>query len=331
MIQDSTHAPVRFHQFEALRRRLSQEKFAMYERDFASYKSGVTGENKFKDFMNGMLPKEMTMLYDLRLELHGKHVQIDALVLAPSFMQLIELKNFAGELTIYPASQQLQRNFKGEIETFTDPLDQAQTNARKLLEWCSKNKLVHAKNLPIYPQVIFTNEKTPYTIEPLNSQIQQYYIRPPALLKKLTQLSAQKNEAILDAAQINQLAKKLRKSSEAYRPKYEQFSHIDRELIDGVRCPICVNKRMNYKPRKIVWHCESCGLVDKHAHKQAIADYVFLIGDKASNRDMREFLRIESRKTMYRMFKELDIPVKGEKRGAHYCLEKVFDKGWLAK
>src|SRR5699024_1082174 len=72
------------------------------------------------------------------------------------------------------------------------------------------------------------------------------------------------------------------------------------QLMVGIPCMTCWESTMMRYARS--WYCQHCGTIDKQAHVQIIYDYFLLNGMKpVTNREIRSFLQIPSRKIVYNM------------------------------
>ncbi|MFJ7407793.1 MULTISPECIES: hypothetical protein [unclassified Lysinibacillus] len=99
-----------------------------------------------------------------------------------------------------------------------------------------------------------------------------------------------KNEGIATTEITNIILSQLQ-----YRKPYPlcRYYQIDPNVLQrGVFCENCGHFGM--KKQKRSWFCHSCQHQSTDAHVQALKDYYMLVGDTITNRDCREFLKIDS-------------------------------------
>lgn len=66
--------------------------------------------------------------------------------------------------------------------------------------------------------------------------------------------------------------------------------------------------------------CPSCGSTSRNAHQTSIRDYALLIKPSITNRELREFILLESRTTATKLLKEFQFPTTGLKKGQAYTI-----------
>ncbi len=102
------------------------EKITTRFKQEAAGASGEASLDYYLRFLNSNLP----LLHGLRVCDTSFNFQIDTLILFPSFILLIEIKNYAGNLVFHPSSGLLTRELSGVMERFSDPT--VQVNLQKL-------------------------------------------------------------------------------------------------------------------------------------------------------------------------------------------------------
>lgn len=90
------------------------------------------------------------------------------------------------------------------------------------------------------------------------------------------------------------------------------------ELLKGVFCKNC-----NHLPIMRVhgtWFCPKCLNKDKYAHLKALNDYFLLIGLMITNRELRDFLIIDSPTTAARILQSMKLSYTGTNKQRIYNL-----------
>src|SRR5690606_37882835 len=115
------------------------------EFDLARHVKGYRGEKNLKYFL-GMLPNEKCKIFfDLRLKVNDYIFQIDTLIIFPSYILILEVKNFSGTIFFDKYSDQFTRIYQNVESSFPNPIFQIERH-QLLLE-----KLFKEKNIPLMP------------------------------------------------------------------------------------------------------------------------------------------------------------------------------------
>ncbi|QCR31365.1 hypothetical protein [Lysinibacillus sp. SGAir0095] len=97
------------------------------------------------------------------------------------------------------------------------------------------------------------------------------------------------------------------------------------KLRKGVLCKKCDYKnvmRFEYGSFK----CERCGMKNKDAHLEALSDYRYLISEWITNRELREFLGIDSQFAAHRILKKLDWEYIGTYKNRKYKIPDFVEE-----
>jgi len=86
--------------------------------------------------------------------------------------------------------------------------------------------------------------------------------------------------------------------------------------MKGVFCPKCGANPMVRKKQK--WHCMVCGEYSQTAHLSSIMDYRLLIGNTITNRQLRDFLLIDSADLARRILLKLNLEKCGSGKSVFY-------------
>ncbi|WP_397548119.1 NERD domain-containing protein [Rossellomorea yichunensis] len=132
---------------------------------------------------------------------------MDFLILTPSYVLLIEVKNISGIVTIDPFIRQLTRTYKGITEGFSDPISQVQRQKLLLQKWFSVQKLKHP---PIKHLVVFSNPSTilNFTESPPADSPYRNIIHSQNIIDKIKDL----NETYVKEAMTDKESTKMKKT-----------------------------------------------------------------------------------------------------------------------
>lgn len=95
---------------------------------------------------------------------------------------------------------------------------------------------------------------------------------------------------------------------------------IDRYRIrNGVLCKKCDFQHVMYYHHGL-WICPHCGVKSKEAIFLALHHYRVLIGDRITNRKLREFVGIDCKAVTSKLLKRLNFEQFGKGRGVYYLI-----------
>jgi hypothetical protein len=319
MIVKEAEKSIKLCQYEALLRRLSplHAKRATIEKEWKRSLSGHRGE-KSLDYYLHLLPKgTFHIFHGLRLETDSQFFQMDILLVSPSFLLIIEVKNISGTLIFDRIFQQLIRIKDEKEEVFPDPISQVYRQRHLLTRWLEKHRF---PSIPIESIVVISNPSTYIKTIPVNTNISKTVMHSTNLLASIQNHSKVHPQEKLTAKEIKKLSRILLKKHTPSHPDImKQFGISETELKKGVLCPECETIPMiKVKSR---WYCTECRLFSKDAHIQALKDFSLLLGPAITNQQCCDFLQLSSRNVAYRILKALDFPAIRTKRHRKYLLE----------
>lgn len=101
--------------------------------------------------------------------------------------------------------------------------------------------------------------------------------------------------------------------------------HVERnDILRGVFCPGCRALPMVRIYGK--WKCPHCGEVSKYAHIEALKDYNLLISDTLNNRQVRDFLRLDSIHIAKKLLQKEHLEQVGNTSARKYKLPYIMVK-----
>ncbi|MFD1849857.1 nuclease-related domain-containing protein [Oceanobacillus bengalensis] len=308
---------------EALERRISS-KHPKKEQvtSFAKrHRAGYNGE-KALEFPLSFLPyDDFFIFFHLRIPDHDSEncFQIDILLLNIYFILIIETKNIDGTVLFDDMGQSIrQKNNKEDI--FTNPIDQVNLQHLRLLRWIREFNL---PPIPIEKLVVYSNQNTLLKNLSLDKNLINIVVRKENLLSKIDQFTLKYQTKCFSENDLLSLSNEL---LVADSPEDEcimkKFDILKRDIIKGVFCPECRSVPMKRIHGK--WNCMYCGAVSKTAHKEALKDYLLLFGEYITNRQARDFLKLESIDTTKRILHNENLEQIGVKSGRKYKLKYDF-------
>ncbi|WP_164525632.1 nuclease-related domain-containing protein [Siminovitchia acidinfaciens] len=259
-----------------------------------SLEAGIAGEAKLAEILHKhSYPFEHRILHDLSL-LFPSSFQIDSLFLTQFYTIIFEVKNIGGRLEFKENPPQLVRTREtGEVDGFESPAAQVERIGDLLGAWFKE----HGINIPVYRVVVLAYPRQIVDRPPAKTPV-LFPSHVPQFIRDLP-----RKKPILDYRTFNWLSEKLVASHHNYipRPVCDIYNIPRRDIRTGVICPGCGAIGMMKIARS--WRCRSCGCLDHKAHERSVRDWFLIMGREMTNRDCREFLRVDSTNS-YKDFKE---------------------------
>ncbi|PGZ94648.1 MULTISPECIES: nuclease-related domain-containing protein [unclassified Bacillus (in: firmicutes)] len=322
MILKERTVPLTIRKLEALLRRLPKEhnQRLRIEDDFAKFKAGFHGEKSLDYHLSFFNKERYIIIQDLRLlDNEKRFFQIDTIILSPSFILIIEVKNLVGILYFDQSFNQLIRMNEGKEEAFMNPIIQVERQKRQLRSWLEQNKFM---NYPIIPWVVLSNSKSIIKASSNVIQIANTVIHSDSLYRKLEELEKKLHINIFTSKEIRKLAKLLIKQNQLLDQNIlEKYNISKNELLTGVICDNC--KLYSMFRTKGSWYCPQCFNVSKDAHLHSLYDFYLLIGNTIKNSQLREFLHITSIYSASRLLRKLNLPSSGTKKDKTHYLDEL--------
>ena len=303
---------------EAMMRRLPEndmDEFSFYKDMYMSQRKGYNGEVYVDQTWNEMnIPTPYYLFHSHESINHaGNSHQIDTVMLTPHFIWLVEIKDIGGRLDIDEAKHQMIRTSqKGLIDSFKNPLNQVKRHA----EWIKRKLRALQMNLPVEIAVIIVSDHTIIGLIPKGAPI----FHASGIQTELDKLFDKHRERIVSQGQIEKLKTELMNMRQ--RKDWKAKADV-RKLRKGVLCKEC-----DYRSSMVFEHgsfrCVKCGDRSKSAYLEALLDYRYLWGEWISNRELREFLGVESRYAVIRLIKDLNLEQQGTYRNRKYRIPEFF-------
>ncbi|MBD8035742.1 NERD domain-containing protein [Solibacillus sp. A46] len=304
------HKSENYYYMEALVSRLLADDvdFIKVQEKYYRILAGISGEEKLHRVLADYHFKDdATILYNFEcVNEKGFSHEIDAIVLTTRFLLIIEVKQISGTLFYKPLFHEFARlTEEGVLENFPNPFDQAFRHQLFLSHQLSKWSI----QLPVLYIVVNANIRTKLD-QSLNNSPIIHLSGMPLFLEKLY---ANHHETSVD---LEHLKNKLKSLSCRLPPKMKVESH---RLRKGVLCVKCQFQNVMYYHFGL-WICSQCGEKNKDAIYLALHQYRILINDRITNRELREFVGIESKAVASKLLKRLKLKQLGSGRGVYYLI-----------
>ncbi|MDN4524125.1 nuclease-related domain-containing protein [Fictibacillus fluitans] len=310
--------PIHIRKLEALLRRLPPEhaKRREIEEQLARRMAGYRGEQSL-DYYLGFL-QDYFILQDLRLPNGDYHFQLDAILISPYFILILEVKNISGTLIFDDHFKQLIRVTPEKEEGFPDPILQVERHREQLRSWLLGQKF---EKIPIETLVVisYPNTVIKNTLLNLASHLSEKVIHSGHLLTKIKSFETLHRKPLLNPQHIKKISKKLLMSHTLSNPAVlKQFQIQPHEILTGVQCPQCSSLPMVRLHAK--WICPTCGSLSRDAHFSALNDYKLLVDLTISNRELKDFLHLSSIYASSRILQSMNLPYSGSYKNRRYMM-----------
>lgn len=285
------------------------------QKNLLIYQAGYNGELEFDAHITEFKPDyPHAILHDLYLQHDGAYFQIDSLLITPSSITIVEVKNHKDKTVIKANPTQFVRVFQnGDRKPMRNPYTEIDRKIHLLKNWLDNRSI----QIPIDGILTFayTNE---LAIEHPSPEIKTIFTYgAPAHFRSLPV-----NEHILDGHAIHNLALALIEHHRDYNPfpLADLYGIAPADITPGVICLRCDRPGMQWGREK--WNCPSCGHTGKNEHYQTVQDWFMLIQTKMTNREFRYFTKLDNRNVARGLLARSGLQLIGERKAAHYVLMK---------
>ncbi len=297
----------------ALKKRLPEhhEKYMMISEELSKNEAGEKGEELVMSTLESFeLPKNTYVLHNVSFKAKVE-VQIDILIVSPSWCLAMEVKNWTGVIYFNDNPSQAICEKDEKVKIYTNPESQLEQYCYGLNVLLTKHQI----RIPIYGLIVF----------PFNNAIIK---RPPKKFAlKMGRdylryiLSIQNDKHIADLKLIAELL--LRNSEQLSSfPLCERYEINPEHILTGVECPNCGTLPMMKTLR--TWYCPNCKSTQMRAHVKALNDYYMLIRNSISSQEALKFLKLRNRYEAKRIVKANSIKKPDKRKNGRYLLK--FDR-----
>lgn len=300
MIIKERDKPIELYQFQALFKRLAANhpKKEIVHRDLKRKVTEINGV-KAVDFPLQFIEDETLILHDVRIPDHNGFFQMDVLLLNWNCIIILEIKNWYGTILFEENGQVIRISDDKEEEGFPNPVLQAKLQRHRLRKWLNKKGYF---KIPILFLVVISFPSTILKTSPTVS-IPDEVIHANQLIFKWKNIINDENLFEIPRENLQAISADLLRSHTQSKSDLLGKYDIDAsELMKGIFCESCNMPTM--RKNRMNWFCSRCNFISKDAHVHAILDYKLLINPIVTNKEMREFLRIECKHIMKRILQK---------------------------
>ncbi|MGG0670191.1 nuclease-related domain-containing protein [Lederbergia citrisecunda] len=291
----------------------NHEKKHVVRKNLLICQAGYNGELEFDAHIKEFQPAyPHAILHDLYLQQDGAYFQIDSLLITPSFITVIEVKNHKDKTVIKANPTQFIRVFQnGDRKPMHNPYIEVDRKIHLLKNWLDKRGI----QIPIDGILAFAHTNELAIEHPSPEMKTMLTYEAPAHFRSLPI-----DEQILDGHAIYNLAHALLEHHKDYNPfpLADLYDIVPEDIIPGVICPSCERPGMQWGREK--WNCPSCGHTGKTEHHQTVQDWFMLIQPKMTNREFRYFTQLNNRNVARGLLSKSGLQLIGERKAAHYIL-----------
>jgi hypothetical protein len=221
---------------------------------------------------------------------------------------------------------QLEQTFQNQTQAYQNPLIQAENQLFHLNNLIKKH--IH-KEIPHTYFVVMTNPSSIIKFDPSYRDIAApKIIRPYSLRQKIGIFSEQNPKPILTDEEFHRISNLLLTLDTP--PKHDILGELNihkKDILPGLYCFEC--RALSVARRKGRWVCKQCKNTNDKAHIQGLIDYYYLMGDTITNRQLRNFFKLDSISVASKLLVSLNLPYSGQNRHRKYQLPLEKLKAWL--
>ncbi len=273
--------------------------------------AGYAGEIQVDKYLESIEFPELTrILTDVELSINPKSsIQIDTLILTPSYAFILEIKNIAGTLTYISNPPHFERTHENKKTIVIDcPIMQLENNKTTLDIWLERN------NFPLKStgMIVMANHKTSVKNAPPVMPIMYGKHLPLYFRKKKSE------KPLLTKNQFYALFEKLQQNQQRYNPfpLCEKNGIDPAQLKKGVICNSCFINLV--RTNNQTWTCPACKKEFKQPFFDGLQDWFMLINNKISNEECRDFFRMKDKYAANYILKKLPLKREGKSKTTFY-------------
>lgn len=321
MVVKERTIPLRILILEAILRRLPffHVKRAQIMDELKRRHAGYKGEQSLDFYFSKLPEKDYMIFHDLNLPDGDYNCQIDTLILTPQLTLVIEVKNMAGKLVFDFENEQLIQFNEEKEKGYPYPVSQVERH-----QACIKNLLKenHLTPIPVEYLIVVSNPYTILAFHGRNPHAKLRICKSDSLFKKIQLLESIHTDKVLSSKELRKLSKLLiRKNTPPTTYLLQKYGLLKDDFLTGVFCPFCSHLPMIRQKKK--WFCPSCKTYSLDAHIYNVQDYFLLYDTKITNKQFREFVRIESPDVSGRILRSLTLKSSGKNRDRVYFPETI--------
>ena len=283
------------------------------EYEYNRINAGDIGEKFVMETLEQLqLPYDFYIFHNLSLFIESK-IQIDILFLTKYYVIIFEVKNIKGAIEFVQNPKQLVRTLpNGEIHVFNSPEPQLSEYTYQLKQLFLNQGI----DIPVYGVIVFPFSSSSIKHPPDKTIVlRKNEIKPFLRDMKITL-------EYLNDKNIEFLNSYLLKTHQEFNPYplIDRYNIPRESIMNGVICPNC--GELGMKRFAFYWFCQSCNHKSTNAHESAIYDYLKIINETITNKECREFLRVNDVNQMNKMLRKMHLKRIGNYKYTKYMLNR---------
>lgn len=290
------------------------------EKDFKNLQIGFKGEVRVDQLIKETHfrgPFHVLPNVELRVSPH-RHVEIDTLIATQCFLCIFEVKNLRGSLKFNENPYSLHQMINGKTYSYPCPQQQVKRAADSLQYWLQQRFNL---NIPIQKAIVLPNQQV--LIE--NSPTKVRLLSPREIPLFLQGLDQHPN--LFSLQQFQHIIETIKNEHTPFNnfPLSKKYNIPIKHFRTGIICP-CGGSGQRKTQR--TWICNKCQKSIHKAIEYTLYDWFLLFKSSISNRECCELLQIDSRNTITRILKNMNLVTTGNtsSRLYHYDYKKALFK-----
>ncbi|WP_404407218.1 nuclease-related domain-containing protein [Jeotgalibacillus malaysiensis] len=282
---------IRAHAYELLSRHLPDDhpaKAALLK-ESSIIRAGEFGEKRIDQLLLPFGSDEFLIGLNLIFPYDGETIQIDHLVLTPSFALTIETKHLKGHVKLDLENEQMYRHEPdGSIFTSTHPSLQTERHQKGLSKILKKMNI----DLPIYSLIPFTHPSVHLEAVGSRTLLPKEICRVERFTMKLRTLCEANLPRKMNPYALLELAESLKTYTvnEKIYHTFNRFNIHQSQLIPGVWCNHCSELFCIWSGRR--FRCSVCGEPDDETYMNTLFVYLTFVSDSIANKQARIILKL---------------------------------------
>ena len=298
MILRKRNKPLALQKYEALQARLpaNSEYHASIERQIELATRGYQGELNTDKYLT-ILSTRFTILEDVCLVSGKQTFQIDTILITPNALYIIEVKSLRSNLTFDTNLNQFITGSGNRQSGYNHPITQAKAQKLKLQNWLFEH---NQPNIPIHIFIAISEPSTIINVIGDHEKIANTVTHSENIPWKI--IEYEKQYTANQKYQHQKIGHVILKHCKDFDLDILTEQRIPpRQLIPGIRCHQC--NYLGMTRVKWSWICPRCQYNDKMAAIKGIDEYLLLVKPWAINKEILNYLNIDSRYVVSRLLK----------------------------
>ncbi|WP_251668481.1 MULTISPECIES: nuclease-related domain-containing protein [unclassified Sporosarcina] len=265
----------------------------------------------------------VTILTDVQLLMEKDiRIQLDTLLITPSGLFILEVKNIAGRLICRTNPPHVECQYENRPPIVMECLHMQTENSRQYLQkWLTEEGF----EIPIQSLIVLASQKT--SVHHAPSDLTLVYAKHLPLYFQSNPFE----KTVLSIQQIKSLTRKFTNQQSVYNPfPLSEYFNIDvNDLTPGCICEVCYSPLRRLSERK--WLCKGCGNITKFATKRAVYEYFAVFDRELSRKKCKEFFGVENNPAKH-ILKNLPLQLSGNGKSVLYHIEeRILSKELLSR